>query len=65
MKAEIMLRFPELVTIPKNIASYEALVRAAITVWDDLEKKVLDRLMDSMVRRLQAVIDAKGWYTKY
>src|SRR5437773_4698131 len=26
---------------------------------------VLDRLIDNMPRRVQALLDAKGWYTEY
>lgn len=65
LKEEICNRFPELSDMPKNQASYDALVRAAITVWDDFEESLLNRLLDSMVRRLEAVIKTDGWYTKY
>ncbi|KAK5658052.1 hypothetical protein OQA88_2608 [Cercophora sp. LCS_1] len=65
LKAEIMKRYPELSHMPKNQKALEALVYAAIVVWEDFEEDLLDGLVDSMDRRLQAVIDADGWYTKY
>ena len=43
----------------------EALVRVAITVWEELDEEVLDKLVESMNWRLQAVINAGGWYIKY
>ena len=65
LKAEIMRQYPELVAMPKNNTAMEALVRVAITVWEELGEEVLDKLVESMNRRLQAVINAGGWYTKY
>jgi hypothetical protein len=60
-----MAKYPELAGMPKNEAAMNALIRAAIIVWEDLEEGMLDHLLLSMPRRLQAVIDAGGWYTKY
>ena len=65
LKERICANHPELSDMPKNAASYEALVRAAIVVWDEFEEDLLNKLMESMVRRLKAVIGASGWYTKY
>jgi hypothetical protein len=65
LKQLICKEYPELSVMPKNEASYEALVRAVIWEWHNLEEGVLNKLVDSMPRRLQAVIDANGWYTKY
>ncbi|KAM4061494.1 DDE superfamily endonuclease [Hirsutella rhossiliensis] len=33
--------------------------------WEDLEEDTLNHLIESMPRRLQAVVAARGWYTKY
>ncbi|KAK3954527.1 hypothetical protein QBC32DRAFT_81850 [Pseudoneurospora amorphoporcata] len=49
----------------KNDESKRLLVRAAIDVWESLEEEVLNELMETMVNRLKAVVDAQGWYTKY
>ena len=31
----------------------------------DIEGEFLERLWESMPRRVAAVLDARGWYTKY
>jgi uncharacterized protein YukE len=33
--------------------------------WEGLGQEYFDKLIESMPRRIQAVIEAKGWYTKY
>jgi hypothetical protein len=33
--------------------------------WEALGQEYFDKLIESMPRRIQAVIKAKGWYTKY
>jgi hypothetical protein len=50
---------------PKNDRSLERLENAAIEVWEDFEVDLLEKLVCSMKHRLQAIIDTKGWYTKY
>lgn len=34
-------------------------------VWDEIDPKVLESLWKSISRSVEAVIEAKGWYTKY
>ena len=34
-------------------------------VWNDIERSVCTNLIDSMPARIQAVLDAKGGYTRY
>ena len=65
LKERICDKYPELSDMPKNTASWELLVRAAIDVWELFEDELLERLVESMDRRMEAVIAAKGWYTKY
>lgn len=43
----------------------DRLIRAAVEVWEGLEVRMFENLLDSMPRRMQAVIAANGWYTKY
>lgn len=64
LKEGICKRYPELGSLPKNEEAWDRLVRAAIEVWEDLEKD-LERLVSSMDRRMAAVVRANGWYTKY
>jgi len=41
------------------------LIQCAIHTWDTLDFAILNRLIDTMEHRVAAVLDAKGWYTKY
>jgi len=36
-----------------------------VEVWEDIEVEMLQKLAGGMKKRLEAVIEAKGWYTKY
>lgn len=65
LKEAIMTARPDLVDMPKNNASKAALVATAVGCWEDLEKDVLQHLVETMNHRLTAVIAANGWYTKY
>jgi transposase len=47
---------------PKN---EEELFEIIQNAWNNLDVDLLNRLVESMPRRCQAVIDAKGWPTKY
>jgi hypothetical protein len=54
-----------LADLPKNDAAKEELIKAAICVWEEIQERVLNKLILSMERRMEAVIAADGWYTKY
>jgi hypothetical protein len=41
------------------------LIQCAIHTWDQLREALLNRLLDTMEHRVQAVLKANGWYTKY
>jgi hypothetical protein len=43
----------------------KALEDALIEAWNDLPDGLFEQCADSMPYRVQAVIDAKGWHTKY
>ena len=43
----------------------DALWDALEQAWHLIEEDILDQLVDSMQRRVEAVIKAEGWYTKY
>jgi len=61
--------------IYRTLLAAQKRIRAAILstdhslftlVWtQDIEGEFLKRLWESMPRRVAAVLDAKGWYTKY
>jgi hypothetical protein len=38
---------------------------AAIEAWNALGNELLCNLSDKMPKRVKAVIEAEGWYTKY
>ena len=65
LKEKIHQRYPELATMRSNSHTLDLLIKAAQEVWDEFTDELIDRLIESMERRLQAVIDARGWYTKY
>lgn len=56
---------PELSDMPKNNQSLQRLCEAAVEVWEQFEVELLDQLVESMPRRIEAIVNAKGWYTKY
>lgn len=65
LKAEMYRKFPNLVGMPNTEATLDYLIQCAIQTWDTLEFSLLNRLMDTMEHRVEAVLRAKGWYTKY
>ena len=65
LKAAIIKQYPALATLPKSATSLMALVRAAIGCWEELKEELLQKLVESMDRRMEAVILANGWYTTY
>jgi transposase len=65
LKERICKGFPELSSLPKNNEALARLERAAVEVWEDFEDDLLEKLIESMPRRMTACIAANGWYTKY
>lgn len=51
--------------MPKTDEAKQRLIEAAIELWEEIEPEVLQNLIFSMKRRMQAVVRANGWYTKY
>jgi transposase len=65
LKEAIQRNHPDLDTAPKSNESLQRLAEAAVEAWEALEDRLLESLVESMRRRLEAVIRARGWYTKY
>jgi len=65
VKAEIIRGHPEFITMKDNIATKESLIKCAIEAWDTLIDGLLNKLALGMQKRVNAVIAADGWYTKY
>ncbi|KJZ69944.1 hypothetical protein HIM_10667 [Hirsutella minnesotensis 3608] len=63
LKERIHKNHPELADFPKSNQSKQRLCEAAVEAWEEFEDGVLQNLVESMPRRLEAVRSAKGWYT--
>ena len=49
----------------KTEEAYQALYNALNEDWNQMEQSLIDGLIKSMDNRVNAVIAAEGWYTKY
>jgi transposase len=65
LKERIMKAQPSLKDMPNSTAALDLLISTAQQVWGEFGDDLMDHLIDSMRRRLQAVIAKDGWYTKY
>jgi transposase len=66
LKAKIYEICPRLKeNLPKNQETWELLLDTAERAWQELDPHYLVDLSESMPRRVKAVIEADGWYTKY
>jgi len=66
LKLELHRRYPDTATLrgsPRYIR--QVLSERLHEVWWSIGEEVLDRLIESMPHRVQALIDARGWYTDY
>ena len=65
MKDILHMNYPYLCYLKNNILDEEKFEAALKDSWDKVPQDFIDKLIDSMHRRLEAVRKAKGWYTKY
>ena len=65
MKAIIYTRYPELERAPDTQETLDCLIVAAKEAWNAIDERVLQSLSNSMPHRVQAILTADGWYTKY
>jgi transposase len=66
LKAKLHYQFPDTYALrggPERVQ--EVLAERLQVVWNELDAHVFDRLILSMPARIQALYDAKGWYTRY
>lgn len=56
---------PELIHMRNNAETHEYMIGAAQEAWDHLDLDIMKHLSETMPHRVQAIIDAEGWYTKY
>lgn len=65
LKRRLFQLFPHLFDLNRNLADGEEFKECLQKAWDSITQEEIRDLIDSIPRRLAAVIAAKGWYTKY
>ena len=65
LKEAIIKKNLGLSTMPKNNTTLEILYQTAVVCWGEFEEEMVNGLIDSMPRCVEAVIKSRGWYTKY
>jgi len=66
VKAELYRQYPDTMYLQgSGKAVREELCNRLNNIWWDIGKDVLNRLIDSMPRRIEAVLKDKGWYTEF
>ena len=65
LKKKVLEMHPELEEMGTGENAIEALETALIEAWDALPDSLFESLLESMEKRRDAVIAAKGWHTKY
>ena len=65
LKYKVYELYPELEYAPNNQETFNQLVEAAKEAWHLIDERILRHLCESMPHRVQAVLIADGWYTKY
>jgi hypothetical protein len=48
-----------------NNDTLDILIETVKEAWQQIYLSISERLSESMPRRVQAIIDSNGWYTKY
>jgi|SRR5579859_285509 len=66
LKLELHRRYPDTKTLCGSPAMIKKVLVVRLTeIWWDIHEEVLNRLIDSMPHRVQALLEAEGWYTEY
>jgi hypothetical protein len=65
MKQKIYKLYPELEHAANTENTRQLLIQTAKEAWHAIEDPVLQKLSVNMLKRVEAVIAAQGWYTKY
>jgi hypothetical protein len=64
-QGKIIELYPELIIMRDNDSTRQHLILAAQEAWDMLEDEMLETLALGMQKRVDAIKNARGWYTKY
>jgi len=65
LKDRLNDNYPELINMGKSKKAFEAFQRAIISEWALIDHGLIDSLILSMDNRVHAVLEAKGWHTRY
>jgi transposase len=65
LKQQIYKLRPDLLHMPNNDATKEVLIATAQEAWNMLDLDILEHLSETMPHRVQAILEAEGWYTSY
>jgi transposase len=65
LKRNLQRMFPDLWELKRNELNIEDFKEKLRAAWWAIDQALIDRLIDSLPRRLAAVKKARGWYTKY
>lgn len=65
LKRELFRRYPNLANGRRRNVDWIDFKAALIDSWNHLDQDTIDRLIVSVPRRIKAVLEARGWYTKY
>ena len=65
LKNTILQVCPECGKFRNNNEDYYQYEKEAETAWKNIPSSCFEACEESMPRRVKAVIDAKGWFTKY
>ena len=65
MKEWIKEHYPNLSKLGDLQAAYDELIRVIVEAWEAIPQSSIDQLIKSMDNRVNAVLLAKGWHTKY
>jgi hypothetical protein len=65
MKQWIMKNYPQLKEMGESQAAYNELAQVIVEAWEAIPQDYIDGLIKGMDNRVNAVLNAKGWHTKY
>ena len=66
LKELVFKRHPELMQVGGDVNKVrEAMIKAMLDVWSEVGDQLMHNLIDSMTTRVNAVLEAKGWYTRF
>ena len=65
LKEQLLLRYPHLVDLGRSEEAIEEFKEAIKETWKALDQEKIDNYIRSMTTRINAVLLAEGWYTRF